>query len=138
MLWTTVCLSMPLPIKYLPTSCVLFFQHPLLWFLSQERFHGPWPLGGSLGGACCDGLCSRTSREKPSRELSRSRSTSANQTERNSQVNLDLKIPRYSLRTGKNRRFLLYTNPLYCINAKIFLFYCSNVNQGFVVSSNQL
>lgn len=79
----------------------LFFQPHLLWFLSQEHFHGLWCPGGSLEGACCGGPCSQTSRGKPWRELSRNRNISANQTGRNLPVNWDLKIPRYSYKKKK-------------------------------------
>lgn len=100
--WTGVCVLSQI---YACTGCwcvsvthalFLFFQPHLLWFPSQERFHGLWHPGGSLEGACCGGLCFQTSRGKPWRELSRSRNISANQTGRNLPVNWDLKIPRYS------------------------------------------
>lgn len=101
-----VCCSRFMPVQGVGVLSVtralfLFFQPHLLWFPSQEHFHGLWHPGGNLGGACCGGPCSQTSRGKPWRELSRSRNISANQTERNLPVNWDSKIPRYSYKKKK-------------------------------------
>lgn len=107
------------------TCCVLSIQPPLLWFLSQGHFRGPWPPEGSPGGACCGGRCSLTSRGKRWREPSRSRSTSASQTGRSWPVNWDSRTHRCIQMPGL---FIIYfRNPLH-IRTTIFhsplLLYC--------------